>query len=129
MPQPTPDRTLPKRQRLRTTAEFKRCFDGLRAGDGHLLLFVQASEQQESRLGVSVSKKHGNAVCRNRKKRLLREAFRLSKTRLPPGFDFVLVPRQRDDSTLHNYGDSLVTLAQKLARRRPAPCRSERPPA
>ena len=106
-----------KTQRLCSTAEFKRCFDSARAGDDHLLLFLCRNEQQQSRLGVSVSKKHGNAVARNRKKRLLREAFRLSQIELPPAFDFVLVPRQRNDSGLADYQASLKRLTRRLLRK------------
>jgi ribonuclease P protein component len=50
------------------------------------------------RLGVSVSKDHGGAVRRNKLKRLLREAFRLERERLPRGLDVVLIPRQRDEN-------------------------------
>lgn len=106
---------LTKAQRLRTTAEFRLCYDaGVRSGDDHLLVFVRHNAAGVSRLGVSVSKKHGNAVARNRKKRLLREAFRLSQHKLPVGVDFVLVPRQRSDSTLADFSQSLVRLAEKL---------------
>lgn len=109
---------LTKNQRLRTTTQFRLCYDGgVRSGDDHLLVFVRNNDTTTSRLGVSVSKKHGNAVARNRKKRLLREAFRLSQHKLPPGVDFVLVPRQRSDSSLADFAESLVRLASKLGRR------------
>jgi ribonuclease P protein component len=49
-----------------------------------------------SRLGISVGKSHGNAVVRNRLKRILREAFRQSLDRIPAGFDYLLmIPPQR----------------------------------
>jgi ribonuclease P protein component len=46
------------------------------------------------RLGVSVSKEHGRAVRRNKIKRLLREAFRLARPRLPGQYDVILIPQK-----------------------------------
>ncbi len=107
----------PKQYRLRSTEQFRACYDGgNRAGDDHLLLFAVASDAGHLRAGVSVSRKHGNAVQRNRKKRLLREAIRLVQHQLPP-LDYVLVPRQTSNSTREDYQRSLVRLAKRLARR------------
>lgn len=108
---------FPAHLRLKRTADFEQVYDkGRRLGDGHLLLFAWPSVPGAIRAGFSVSRKHGNAVHRNRRKRLLREAFRLHRVQLPAGYDFVLVPRQRDDSTLQDYSRSLVSLARRLHR-------------
>lgn len=106
-----------KQQRLRTSAEFKLCYDGVRAGDDHLLVFAIANGLPHSRIGVSVSRKHGNAVARNRKKRLVRESFRTQQFEIAAGMDLVLVPRQRTDSGLQDFSNSLKRITRKLSRR------------
>jgi len=47
-----------------------------------------------SRIGIGVGRRFGNAVKRNRAKRLCRELFRLNKYRIPKGIDIVFIPRQ-----------------------------------
>ncbi len=54
-----------------------------------------APASQPTRLGITVTRKIGNAVERNRIKRLVREVFRLNRTRLPEGLDLVWVAKQQ----------------------------------
>ncbi|MGL6077019.1 MAG: ribonuclease P protein component [Fimbriiglobus sp.] len=106
-----------KAQRLTKTAEFQAVF-GLKksAADRVLLIYAGPTVSPQPRLGVSVSKKAGNAVRRNRYKRLFREAFRLEQHSLPNA-DFVLVPRGSAPATLEEYRHSLVKLARQITAR------------
>ena len=110
--------SFPKSAKLRRPADFAAVYaDQCRAGDGHLLVFARRNGQSETRCGLSVSKKHGNAIRRNRLKRLLREAFRLTRHDLPTGLDLILIPRKDSGATLDDYCESLRRLVGKLDRR------------
>jgi ribonuclease P protein component len=84
-----------RRGRLSRSAEFERVYrHGRSHANRYLVLYAFPREgDAESRLGVSVSRKVGGAVVRNRVKRLLREAFRARREAVAPGRDVVVVAR------------------------------------
>lgn len=107
------DLTFPKSRRLRRTAEFRRVYDARRsASDPRITLYALPNDLGHPRLGVSASRKLGNAVARNRWKRLLREAFRLLQHELPAA-DFVIVPRPGAEPQLAELSESLRALAKR----------------
>lgn len=96
---PLLDFSLPKTSRLRKPREFQRVYKSGKRFEGRFMtVFILPSETEFQRLGITASKKGvGNAVERNRAKRLLREAFRLSKSELDGlnvKFDWVLNARR-----------------------------------
>ena len=87
----------PKRGRLSRRAEFERVYrQGRSHGNRHLVLysFPRPAAEDGPRLGLSVSRKVGGAVDRNKVKRLLREAFADVRDHLPADHDVVVVARR-----------------------------------
>ena len=85
---------LPKTGLLRKTGEFNQVYRRGRRlrGQGFALIYL-AGEQESSRLGISVHRKVGNAVRRNRIKRIVRETFRLHRDIFPQSSDIVFTVR------------------------------------
>ncbi|WP_283674037.1 ribonuclease P protein component [Butyricicoccus sp. Marseille-Q5471] len=81
---------------IKQNHEFRRTYHrGKYTANRYLVLYCRKNRLGQTRLGLTVSAKLGNAVQRNRVKRLLREAYRLHETEFATGADFVLVARSR----------------------------------
>src|SRR5262249_39380008 len=104
--------------RLRSRTDFRQVYERrCSVGDGMLRLAGRLNQLETSRVGLSVSRAVGGAVVRNRWKRLLREAFRLSRERLPVGMDVIVIPRTEANPELKALSKSLVDLTWRLFKR------------
>ena len=108
--------TFRPHERLKDPRDFRRAFDRRRSeSDQVLVVYGVENGLAHSRLGISVARKKVRAASsRNRLKRLVREAFRLSKGDLPSGIDLVVIPRSQNAS-LEAVRTSLAALGARLA--------------
>jgi ribonuclease P protein component len=114
---PTPSFGFPPAHKIKSNDDFQRAYQAKRSSaDPRLIVYAFQNGLSHSRCGLSVSKKVGGAVVRNRAKRILREAYRLTECQLPSGFDFVLIPRGTVlATTLEEWKESLIALANQAA--------------
>jgi ribonuclease P protein component len=104
--------------RIRRSGDFRRAYQRrCSSADQQIVVFGHPNGLAHPRLGLSVSRRIGGAVVRNRWKRLLREAFRLSRSQLPDGIDLIVLPRPNAEPTLAALLDSLPRLAVRVARK------------
>jgi len=84
----------PARFRVRKRTAFQHAYtSGKKRVGPNCVLFAVPNGREDSRLGVTATKKLGNAVRRNRARRIVREAFRRVRPQLAGGYDYVVVAR------------------------------------
>jgi ribonuclease P protein component len=117
--------SFPKSKRIVRSGTFTLVLRrGRCAADGCLVVFAierdseRSLEGEASRLGVTIPKKTGNAVVRNRWKRWIREAFRTQQVRIPSGFDYVVRPKKGAVGDWATIRASLPRLARRAANAR-----------
>lgn len=74
---------------------FQRLYHTQGRANGQMVLYVRPNRLAMNRVGITVGKKLGHAVVRNRVRRRMREVYRLNEFRLTSGWDIVLVMRSR----------------------------------
>ena len=118
MPDASTTRFLAGRDlRVSSKSEVSRVFnEGKRVGDRRITLLAASNGEDVARFAVAVSKRHGNAVARNRLKRLCREAFRLTRPEVPTGFDYVVLPRVGKRLSVMDIQASIRALVGKATR-------------
>ena len=90
-----PSERFTKASRVRRRGEFQRVFNlSLRAKGRYVTVLVAPNEAGTTRLGIVASRKLGDAVRRNRAKRLIREIFRRSTRQSASPVDLVVIPRR-----------------------------------
>jgi len=109
---PRPSNKFPRADRLGGRLVFAAVFDGkVKQSQGPLSVYSLPNNLGHSRLGISISRRVGTAVRRNRIKRLIREAFRLHPQKL--SYDLVIVPRPHAPRALTEYQQLLATLLHR----------------
>lgn len=101
---------------LNRNGMFQRLYSkGASCSDKNIAIYILPNRQSINRLGITVSKKTGCAVLRNRTKRLIRESYRLNEYRIKSGHDIVIVARRQIVcADFHAIRASLEKLLDKL---------------
>lgn len=118
----TRDERLPKVERLTRRAQFlKTQRSGKRHSYGPFVIYAAKNQLGFNRIGLTTSRKVGNAVVRNRWRRLCREAFRRNKHALDQGFDLVIIVRSKQAPMLYDDVERLLVKCASSAIARYAP--------
>ncbi|MFG0261606.1 MAG: ribonuclease P protein component [Novipirellula sp. JB048] len=110
---------FPKARRIVHSSQFTLILRrGVCVADGVLVLFaVKRDDDDASRIGVTIPKRTGNAVVRNRWKRLIRESFRTQQDRVPGGMDLIVRPKKGAKPQWSTIRKSIPSLTRRAVKR------------
>ena len=99
---------------LKLNHVFRRLYRTNGQANSCLVLYARKNRTGINRVGVTVSKKLGKAVVRNRVRRRIREAYRLNEEQFLPGWDIVIVARSRAvEVSFQKLTESLLSLSER----------------
>jgi ribonuclease P protein component len=99
---------------------FRRLYSTSGQANSIMVLYARKNRTGTNRVGITVSKKLGHAVVRNRVRRRLREVYRLNEAKFQPGWDIVVVARSRCISaSFQDIVSAYLALAAKAGILRP----------
>jgi ribonuclease P protein component len=94
---------------------FRRLYHTNGQANGYMVLYARRNRTNGNRVGITVSKKLGHAVVRNRTRRRLREVYRLNEEKFLPGWDIVVVARVKAVYARYSdLGRSFLQTARRL---------------
>ncbi len=107
-----------RRRRIRSGRDFREIYaQGGVVRNRQLVVYYRPSSRGVSRVGLSVGRRHGNAVRRNRIKRVLREVFRTATEHIPGELDIILIPRRGPQAEVYAANrDAFIHLMRKIAK-------------
>ena len=93
---------------------FRKLYSSKGVANSYFVLYARPNRSESNRIGITVSKKLGHAVVRNRTRRRIREIYRLNEERFAPGWDIVVVARTRTvEAPFGKLTGAFLSLAQK----------------
>jgi len=110
---------FPKSNRLLKRDEFRRVYDkGSKIQARYFTAFVLTNSQEQPSIGITVTRKIGKAVRRNRARRLVREVFRKNKLLVPQGVDMVInVKHPLIDASYSDLEEDFTTFLKRIGNR------------
>ncbi len=100
---------------IKKNTDFKRVYNHKKSkANTFLVIYKMKNDYDYSRLGISVSKKVGNAIIRNKTRRRLKEIFRLNEHKIKQSYDIIVIVRIRaKDITYKDLEKNFIYLLKK----------------